>query len=234
MGASNIWITHIWVTHIWDSHIWDTHIWASHIWVTHIWESHIWVTHIWASHLLIYGSQIDVKRSQGELPGDGWLFCGCSAAATCLIHPAWSVKNERATLSWLHHAQVWQILGRSLRATLIYLTWTATLSLVLIPVFHHCLMTSIHTEGLSRYRDAALGWWRVVCGTIKIQYSRRCSLKYAVFYRSGERTQLWFKVCLSSLFKVLIFEAWRLGAGYFNVSYQVPGTNDRRWFAQPE
>ena len=44
-----------------------------------------------------------------------------SAAPSCLIHPICRVKGERVTLSWLRYAQVWQILGPSLRATLIYL-----------------------------------------------------------------------------------------------------------------
>ena len=44
-----------------------------------------------------------------------------SAAPNWFTHPTCRVKDGRVTLSWLRYARVWQILGQSLRATLICL-----------------------------------------------------------------------------------------------------------------
>ena len=77
-----------------------------------------------------------------------WWLYRHRAAPNCFIHPTCRVKGGRVTLTWLPYAKVWQILGSSLRATLIFLPEQRHY----LEVSHHCFLL-LSNECLSTKYD---------------------------------------------------------------------------------
>ena len=145
---------------------------------------------------------------QGEHLSDAWQFYRRSAAPTCLIHPTCRVQCELITLPWLRYRLVWQILGPSLRATVI-LHVSERRNYLEFPVERIPVWWRLSTEGLSRNYDPPWDDDGVTCQACRTSENRRTeergyfNISYQVV-ETGDRW--WFAIALCLLQKSLLWD----------------------------